>query len=151
MVKPVILCVDDQRDVLAAMKKNLEPLAGVFDIMSAESAGEADELLHQLIGKQPVPLIICDHIMPGENGIDFLIRLGSDPRFKNTRKILLTGLATHQDTIRAINEAHIDRYLEKPWHEDRLLTAAGHLVTRFVVESGLDCRSIRDCLDPEQL
>jgi two-component system chemotaxis response regulator CheY len=35
--------------------------------------------------------------------------------FKETRKILLTGQANHADTIRAVNEAHIDNYFEKPW------------------------------------
>ena len=151
MGKPVILCIDDQREVLAAMKKNLEPLASVFDIMLSESAGEAEELLQQLIDKHPVPLIICDHIMPGENGIDFMIRISGDSRFKETKKILLTGLATHQDTIRAINEAHIDRYLEKPWSEEKLLLAAGRLTTPFLVRSGINLDAIKSYLDQEKL
>ena len=56
---------------------------------------------------------------------------------KRTRKILLTALATHQDTIQAINKANIDLYLEKPWKKEELVLAVSTMLTHFILDSGL--------------
>ena len=119
MEKLNIICIDDQRDVLAAVQKDLVFFDPVCDIIECESTEEAEEVLEELYsGEKPVALIICDHIMPGENGVDFLARLQQDDRFSSIASILLTGLATHHDTIEAINRAHISHYVEKPWKTD---------------------------------
>ena len=123
MAKRDIICVDDQREVLAALSKDLEVIGQDFEITNCETADEADELINQYVNEgRDIALLICDHIMPGENGVDFLARIHKDSRFSNVKKILLTGLATHEDTIRAINEARIDAYLEKPWDPDELVS-----------------------------
>jgi len=134
MSKPVILCIDDQREVLAALTKDLEPFAALFDIMDAESAEDAGAVLDQMVARGvPVALIISDHVMPGENGVDFLASLRKRGDLPHTRNLLLTGLATHEDTIRAINESAIDRYIAKPWRRKELLGIVGRLVTQFVL------------------
>ncbi len=61
-----------------------------------------------------IALIISDHVMPGKTGVELLTDVSKDGRFGFTRKVLLTGQATHTDTINAINSAGIDRYFEKP-------------------------------------
>ncbi len=129
MSKQNILCVDDQREILSTVKRELSVFEEVFTIVECESAAEAEEVLNELLEEnQIVSLIICDHIMPGENGVDFLSRLNQDARFKRIPRILLTGLASHQDTIKAINEAKIDYYLEKPWNSDELVSAVRKLL-----------------------
>ncbi|MGD9900148.1 MAG: response regulator [Calditrichaceae bacterium] len=136
MAKLNILCIDDQREVLAALKKDLEYFSPIVNLIDCESAGEADEVLNELDSEgQLVAVIICDHIMPGETGVDFLSRLNKDDRFVLTRKLLLTGLATHQDTIQAINQANLDRYIEKPWEKQDLIDAVKILFTLFIIES----------------
>ena len=43
-------------------------------VIACESAAEADEVLDLMDKHAEEPaLIICDHVMPGRNGIDFLI------------------------------------------------------------------------------
>ncbi|KAA3659324.1 MAG: response regulator [Calditrichaeota bacterium] len=122
MAKGNIICVDDERQVLAALKKDIVSLEEDYEISECETASEAWDLIEEIHrNSEMVNLIICDHIMPGENGVQFLTRLYKDERFQEIKKILLTGLATHQETIQAINEAHIDLYLEKPWDADDLL------------------------------
>ena len=122
MSKPAILCIDDQREVLSAVHREISVVESEYEIIDCESAKEAEEIISELnAADRRIALIICDHIMPGENGIDFLARLNKDDRFKTIRRILLTGLASHQDTIKAVNEAHIDYYLEKPWKSDELV------------------------------
>ena len=129
MSKQNILCVDDQREILSTVKRELSVFEDAYTIVECESATEAEEVLNELMEEnQTVSLIICDHIMPGENGVDFLVRLNQDTRFKGIPRILLTGLASHQDTIKAINEAKIDYYLEKPWNSDELVSVVRKLI-----------------------
>ena len=150
--KPKIISVDDQREVLAALEKDLQILSPFFDLFFCESAEEAREVIEEIDGDGDyIPLIICDHIMPGMNGIDFLIDLNQDERFKKVQKMLLTGLATHRDTINAINEADVDFYVEKPWDKETLLNAIKILVTRYVVDVGMDYSELNEVLDPASL
>jgi len=148
MKKLNILCVDDQREVLAAIKKDLEIFTPAFTINDCESAAEAEEILNELNqDDEEVALIICDHIMPGENGIDFLTRVNTDPRFLYTKKFILTGLANHNDTIQAINDAEINAYLEKPWSQEEFVTIVKKLLTRYVVESDNEYSELLPYLD----
>lgn len=151
MSKPVILCIDDQRDVLAALSKDLDHFALQFDVVEAESADEAQEVLDDLDATgQPVALIISDHVMPGGTGVDLLSKIAAGPRFQQTRKLLLTGLATHADTIRAINEAKIDQYIAKPWDVAELHAAVARLVTHFIFDAMPDDhRKYLDILDKQ--
>lgn len=152
MSKPKIISVDDQREVLAALEKDLQGLSAFFDLFFCESAEEAREVIEEIDAEGGyIPLVICDHIMPGMNGIDFLIDLNRDDRFKKIRKMLLTGLATHRDTIDAINEADVDFYVEKPWEKEKLLDAIKKLVTRYVVDVGMDYSELNEVIDPASL
>lgn len=152
MEKLIIICVDDQREVLASLRKDLEifiPYCSVFD---CESADETTEVLEEIEseGNEPA-LIICDHVMPGKSGIEFLIELSNDPRFAKIRKLLLTGLATQQDTIQAINDAQIDYYLEKPWEKENLIQIVKKLLSRFVISAGIEFKPYLKILDQEVL
>jgi len=148
MTKPYILCIDDQREILAALKKDLSGLEDYFQIDYCESTSEAKELLAQTDTNGVfTALIICDHVMPNQNGIDFLTELREDTRFARIPAILLTGLATYQDTINAINDAGIQAYIEKPWNKTELLKYAQKLYSRSIVNSGLDYRSFLPVLD----
>ncbi len=152
MEKIPILCIEDQREVLAALRKDLEEFLSHCSIVECESADEAKEVLDNLDQKGMDPgILICDHVMPGENGIEFLIDVHQDKRFPYSRKILLTGLATHEDTIRAINKAHIDHYIEKPWEKEALIRMVKELVTKFVLDSGKDYQDYMPVLDQETL
>ncbi|MCE2570085.1 response regulator [Motilimonas eburnea] len=147
-----IICVDDQREVLSAVVRDLAPLASYFNIEECESAGECEELLDELDANgERVALIISDHVMPVKTGVQLLTDLANEPRFRSIRKILLTGLATHADTIKAVNQAHIDHYLEKAWDGAELLQISKQLLTEFVVEQGLDYQDYLSVLDAPTL
>ncbi len=152
MAKIPILCIDDQREILAALHKDLEDFEEHCRLIDCESSAEALEALNEVDNSGEEPgLIICDHVMPGKNGVEFLIEVQKDLRFTNTRTILLTGLATHQDTITAINEAHIDHYIEKPWNREDLHVSVKRLLTLFVLDSGLDFEDYLPVLDQPTL
>jgi len=136
MNMPVILCVDDQREVLAAIAWALEPLEDHFEILEAERGDEAMALLGEFdAAGRPVALVIADHVMPGLSGVALLAAVDLAGRYKATRKVLLTGQATHEDTIRAINEARINRYVAKPWEEADLQQVVREELTHYVLEA----------------
>ncbi|MCS7076983.1 MAG: SpoIIE family protein phosphatase [Bacteroidia bacterium] len=115
MPKPVIICVDDEKVVLDSLSKELElSLGDEFFIEPAESGEEALELIDDLIkqGKE-IPVFISDQLMPGMKGDELLkevYRVSPD-----TRNILLTGQATMNSVVNAINQAKLYRYIPKPW------------------------------------
>jgi len=147
-----IICVDDEREVQASLKKDLVVFKEYFAMHFCESAAEATELLDELDADgEHIALLICDHIMPGKNGVEFLSETNDDSRFKKTRKLLLTGLATHQDTIIAINKANISCYVEKPWTQDGIIKEVKILLTEYVVEAGIEYQSFIQILDQETL
>lgn len=148
MEKLNIICVDDQREVLSAVLQDLEPLATWLNIEDCESAYEVLDLMDDLDAQgEHIALIISDHVMPGKTGVDLLTEVAEDSRFKGTKKVLLTGLATHTDTINAINAAGIDRYFEKPWNAKTLVECVRSLVTEYVFERGMDYTEWHDHLD----
>lgn len=151
MDKLQLLCIDDQREVLAALRKDLSSLSTYCTMIECESAEEAEEVLDEIDAEdKKLALIICDHVMPGKNGIDFLTEFKGDLRFIHTKKLLLTGLATHQDTIHAINEADIDFYIEKPWGEE-LMQAVKKLLTKFILRTGIAYEPYLEITDQETL
>ena len=152
MEKVNIICIDDQREVLAAIIKDLEFFEPVAEIVECESTAEAEEILEDLYAdEKPIAMIISDHIMPDENGVAFLVRLQNDDRFKNISSILLTGLATHQDTIEAINKARISHYIEKPWKVDDLHKKIMVILTHFIISSGRDYTDYQEFMDQDTI
>ena len=147
-----VLCLDDQREVLNAMIEDLSELEQHVELESCENAGEAWELIEEIDkAGNYLAVVVSDHIMPGISGVEFLITLRKDPRFEHTKKVLITGLATHQDTIIAINKAHLDNYIEKPWDKAELLKVVKSLLTKFMIESGIDYQKRIEITDPDTL
>jgi len=139
MEKLNLICIDDQREVLGAVLQDLAPLASWVNIEDCESADEALELMDDLDADgEHIALVISDHVMPGKTGVELLTEISLDNRFVNTKKVLLTGQATHHDTITAINKARIESYFEKPWQGKELLERARTLLTEFIFDHGLD-------------
>ena len=148
----VIICVDDQREVLSGVARDLSILEPYVRIEECESAKEAQSLLNELdIEGRPVALIVCDHIMPEISGVDFLSGLVTDRRFPHVKKLLLTGQATHKDTIEAVNNARIDFYIEKPWDPDPLVAVCRRLLSEFLFDTGLYSEAFRKLVDPQVL
>ena len=152
MEKLYIILVEDQPEVLRAIANDLEAFEEHFVLEECSSTAEAWELIEQIdAAGDYVALIISDHVMPHETGVDFLIRVNQDIRYTHTRKILLTGLATHQDTIQAINQAAIHRYIEKPWKRDQLIQVAKALITEYLLEMGFSYQDYQPFLDRDTL
>ncbi len=149
-----ILCIEDEADVRDAILRDLAPFEDCFTLAGAGDAAEAQEYLNSLNAKDDrVGLIYCDHVMPGQRGIDLLAQLHKEasPVTVGARKVLFTGQAGHEDTIDAINRAAIDHYLPKPWIPEKLHSLTQRLLTDYVIESGIKPLPYMSVLDASRL
>ena len=122
MKSPVVLCVDDEPNVLEALYRKLRKDG--YNILLAASAEEALEVMKS----NPVDVIISDELMPGMGGNSLLQWIKED--YPNTVRIMLTGHYTESEvTLGAINRAEVFRLLPKPWNEDELRGAVREAVT----------------------
>ncbi len=147
-----IICVDDQQEVLDSVMRDLRPLTSHVRLEEASSVADCMQLLEEMDDNgDHVAIVISDQVMPEENGTELLGKIATDRRFGKTRKVLLTGQATHADTINAINDGHIDNYIEKPWQPEKLLAVVKRLLTLYVLDAGLDHTEYMPVLDPTTL
>jgi signal transduction histidine kinase len=107
--------------------------AGVFGSTSSLLAVARDLLATAHRAGHRLALIVCDHLMPGTSGTDFLIELHRDEATRPAHKILLTAQAGHDDTIRAINRAELNHYLTKPWDPADLQAVVRRQLTDYVL------------------
>ncbi|MBK7259630.1 MAG: FAD-dependent oxidoreductase [Ignavibacteriae bacterium] len=115
MAKPVIMTVDDDPQVLAAIERDLRvQYQNEYRIVKAGSPAEALDAARQLKQRgTPVALFLVDQRMPDMTGTEFLAEVvGLHPE---ARKVLLTAYADTSAAIDSINRIGLDHYLMKPW------------------------------------
>jgi DNA-binding NtrC family response regulator len=100
-----VLLVDDERSLLDIYTQALSPL---FDVATATSTREAEFMLR----KKSFKAVIADHLMPGGNGMSFLVRCREE--FPHMQRVLVTGYMKPEMLLRSVNEAALFRYLLKP-------------------------------------
>jgi CheY-like chemotaxis protein len=152
MSELVILVVEDEPEVRAAIVRDLAPLTSRIRIDEAESVDDALAALAEAgeMGDE-VGLILADHRLPGRSGVDLLVSLHHEPATAAIRKVLITGQASHADTIRAVNDAELDHYIAKPWAPEELLATTIEQLTTFVIASGMDPLRFASVLDGSRL
>jgi thioredoxin reductase (NADPH) len=113
--KPVILAVDDDPQVLAAVRRDLRGrYREHYVTLSAGSGQEALETTRELKSRgDALAMVISDQRMPGMLGHEVLA--GVRELYPLARRLLLTAYSDIDAAIKAINNAHIDHYLSKPW------------------------------------
>ncbi|WP_367988724.1 response regulator [Vibrio sp. NTOU-M3] len=152
MSKYLILCVDDEREVLDSVIQDLDEFEAHFSIEAAESVSEAKEIIEEYKNEEiPLALILCDHIMPEQTGISFLIELNQDDATQATRKLLLTGQAGLEDTVEAVNHSSLDFYIAKPWRGDDLRDTVKAQLTQYVINNDPDLMQWAQVLDTEKI
>lgn len=152
MSKIYILCVEDEPEVLEAVVRDLAPFEDVFPIEAAADVTEARRVVRDgILPHGELGLAICDHILPGEDGVSFMVSLHGEPRTRPTRKVLLTAQAGLQATIEAVNRADLNHYIAKPWKPDELVAITRRLLTDYVLETQTDLYPFLGVLEAERL
>lgn len=101
-----VLVVDDDPEILKLYNKQF---ANVVDMTTAEEPWLALEILKR---SGPFAILVSDFKMPGINGLEFIAE--AEKVSPDTLKIILTGHATLELAIKAINESRVFRFLTKP-------------------------------------
>ena len=112
-MRRTILAVDDEQLVLCCLKAFFE-LEDKHDIVTFTDPHEALEYFYS----HDIDVVISDFNMPRMDGVTLLSLVKErDPAVV---RILLTGFADKDSAVRAINEAGLFQYIEKPWSNDDL-------------------------------
>jgi two-component system chemotaxis response regulator CheY len=152
MNRILILCVEDEPEVRDALLRDLAPFNKLFVVEAAEDVEDARTVLREAEERGDRPgLVLCDHLLPGQSGTEFLVELNRQERTRAVRKVLLTGQADLADTIKAINEADLDHYIAKPWAAADLHAAVKRQLTEFVLGQDEDLLPYVPVLDGPRL
>lgn len=116
-----VLFVDDEPNILRAIKRALFTMD--ITLLLADSGAKALELMSQ----NEVHVVISDMKMPQMSGAELLEQVAIN--YPETFRVVLTGYADIESTIKAVNQGKIHRYLQKPWDNQELIA---------VVEEGLE-------------
>lgn len=141
-MQPKVLIVDDQPLVLGVIQELLS--RGPYQVSTADSAETALEMM----AKDPIDVVVSDELMPGMQGSEFLAIVRQ--RFPNTVRIILTGHASVESAIRAINEGEIYRLLTKPVGSQELYKAIDDgLKNRAKGQTAEQCYSLIESLEKQ--
>lgn len=114
-VRPAVLTVDDDPDVLRAVERDLRRhYSADYRVVAADSGPAALETLHELKRREvPVALVVADQRMPAMTGVELLEE--TRKLFPDVKTVLLTAYADTDAAIAAINHVGLDYYVLKPW------------------------------------
>jgi two-component system response regulator HupR/HoxA len=104
-VRPVVLLVDDEPALLESMRLTLK------DDYEIEMATSAEDAI-LMAGTRAYDVVVCDQLLPGEQGLDFLRRTAV--QFPKMRRILLTGYVNPELLSRGVAIAGLSGCLLKP-------------------------------------
>ena len=130
-MKPIILIVEDNDDILLNIKLTLE-----FNDYEVLTANNGKKGLKVLTEQKKLPeIIVSDIMMPEMDGYDFFQAVSDNPRWSDIPFLFLTARSSPED-IRFGKMLGVDDYLTKPFKEaDLLATISGKLARKKRAES----------------
>ena len=115
-----VLVADDQEDGRRALSRALTALG--YD---TEVAADGIEALAKLpLGAD---LVLLDAQMPGLDGFEVARRIRADPEYQDLPIIMVTGLASRKDRLRAV-EAGVNDFIAKPFELTELRVRCASLL-----------------------
>ncbi|MEP9402148.1 response regulator [Sphingomonas silueang] len=125
---PLLLLVDDEREILVALTDLLEDR---YRVIATGSPVEAIELV---AANPDIAVIVSDQRMPELTGSQFLTRIRG---VSDAEAILLTGYADLSAVVSALNDGAISGYANKPWDADALGAMIDAAAERFALRRAL--------------
>jgi CheY-like chemotaxis protein len=123
MTEPVVLCADDDEDILSLVSLRLER-AG-YRVVQATNGDDAIAVARE---HRP-DVAVLDVMMPRRTGYEVLAALRADPALREVKVILLSARVQQTDMDRGI-DAGADAYLPKPFKAPELVAQVQKLVGR---------------------
>jgi DNA-binding response OmpR family regulator len=119
--QPLILCADDDEDILSLVALRLER-AG----FRVTQATDGDAALEAVRAERP-SLAVLDVMMPKRTGYEVLAALRADPALAGLKVILLSARVQEADVERGL-DAGADAYLAKPFKAGDLVAKVQELL-----------------------
>ncbi|WP_119679442.1 phosphate regulon transcriptional regulator PhoB [Indioceanicola profundi] len=113
-LKPLILIVEDEVDLVTLLKYNLEKEG--FRVAAANDGEEA--LL--LANEQTPHLVLLDWMLPLMSGLEVCRQLRRNPKTREIPVIMLTARGEEADKVRGLNSG-ADDYISKPFSPTELV------------------------------
>jgi CheY-like chemotaxis protein len=110
----VVLLVDDEAEIRNVLELGLKEH---FEVECATCAGEAE----MMMATRSYDIVVCDHMMPGEEGLTFLAR--ARRQFPQVQRILITGYFNPDFLSRSTSLAGLSGCLTKPVSAADLIAA----------------------------
>lgn len=107
-----VLCVDDEPNVLSALRRTLASFG--HRVVTAEGGQEGLKLLE----RERAEVVISDMRMPGMDGVSFLEYVSV--KWPDATRVLLTGYSSLEATVDAVNRGRVFSYVSKPWDDEEL-------------------------------
>jgi len=120
-MKPLILLVDDNQDILDFISDDLSLLYAV------ETALNGEEAL-VVLKEKPVQLVISDIMMPVMDGFELCKNIKSNFEYSHIPVILLTAKNTLQSKIEGLEQG-ADAYIDKPFSPAHLQVQVANLLS----------------------
>lgn len=122
-MKPLVLIVEDETDIVTMLKYNLER-----DGFRTAVATEGEEAL--LTAKESGPnLILLDWMLPLVSGLEICRQLRRTPTTRDIPIIMLTAKSEEDDRIRGLNSG-ADDYVTKPFSPQELIARVRAVLRR---------------------
>ncbi len=141
MTHPVVLAVDDDGDVLAALQAALAKRYGAdYQILAERSPAAALQVLERLRRQEmAVAVIIADQWMPHMTGLDLLAR--ARELHPSARRLVLIGVwdrSANQPMSQAMTLGRLDGWVLKPWEpaEEYLYLPVSEQLTDWIRATG---------------
>ena len=125
-MKPSILIVDDEQEIVKALTRLLVKHYQVHGFTDPQKA-------LAFFSESPTHVVLSDMKMPELNGVDLMAKIYDiSPK---SRRVILTGYADAEMAQAAINQGHVQAYLDKPWNNEDLLTTLERLINELKQEN----------------
>jgi CheY-like chemotaxis protein len=146
-----VLCVDDEVNILQALKRLLRKEN--YTLLTASSGEEGLEIL----SRNDVHLVMSDQRMPHMNGTEFLAVIKE--KYPDVIRIILTGYTEVDAITESINRGHIYKFFLKPWNDENLkleiskaldqydLIKANRALTQAVIDKNDQLKHLNDQLE----
>ncbi len=114
-MKPVVLFVDDNENILQGLRRNLRSARNEWDLLFAAGGAEA---LKTMDGTR-VDVVVSDIRMPGMDGVALLTE--ASKKHGHAVRIVLSGQCEDKDVAQLLEVSH--QYMAKPMDTDALVAA----------------------------
>jgi response regulator RpfG family c-di-GMP phosphodiesterase len=125
VAKPCLLLLDDEVEILNSLKRLFRR---DFDVFCFECGDEALAAMDQ----HEFAIIVSDMRMPKMDGATFLTQ--AKQKQPHAIRLLLTGYADMESTVKAVNDGGIMSYISKPWNNEELKLQINAALNQYQLE-----------------